>query len=99
MAFGEGVSAWAARQGGYMQTVAEPLRIGNPIGYFHIDIAEVRTEEGTLHLYVGIARALKFALAQLHDKVDRPTAAVFLENARRGRAERSSHHPDQGEPN
>ena len=24
-----------------------------PIGYFHIDIAEVRTEEGKLHLYVG----------------------------------------------
>jgi hypothetical protein len=27
-----------------------------PIGYFHIDIAEVRTAEGKLHLYVGIDR-------------------------------------------
>lgn len=27
------------------------------IGYFHIDIAEVRTAEGKLHLYVGIDRA------------------------------------------
>src|SRR5262245_18557964 len=25
-----------------------------PIGYFHIDIAEVRTEEGKLHLFVAI---------------------------------------------
>jgi hypothetical protein len=27
-----------------------------PIGYFHIDIAEVRAAEGKLHLYVGIDR-------------------------------------------
>src|SRR5665213_2728560 len=27
-----------------------------PIGYFHIDIAEVRTAEGKLYLYVGIDR-------------------------------------------
>jgi hypothetical protein len=25
-----------------------------PIGYFHIDIAEVRTEEGKLYLFVAI---------------------------------------------
>jgi len=50
-----------------------------PIGYFHIDIAEVRTEEGKLHLYVGIDRTSKFAFVQLHDKADRPTAASFLE--------------------
>ena len=28
-----------------------------PIGYFHIDIAEVRTEEGKLYLFVAIGRA------------------------------------------
>jgi IS30 family transposase len=50
-----------------------------PIGYFHIDIAEVRTEEGKLHLYVGIDRTSKFAFAQLHEKADRPTAVAFLE--------------------
>src|SRR5215475_6268413 len=33
-----------------------------PIGYFHIDIAEVRTEEGKLHLFVAIDRTSKFAL-------------------------------------
>ena len=52
---------------------------GYPIGYFHIDIAEVRTEEGKLHLYVGIDRTSKFAFVQLHDKADRPTAVAFLE--------------------
>lgn len=36
-----------------------------PIGYFHIDIAEVRTAEGKLHLYVGIDRTSKFAFVQL----------------------------------
>ncbi len=50
-----------------------------PIGYFHIDITEVRTEEGKLHLYVGVDRTSKFAFAQLHDKADRPTAVAFLE--------------------
>ena len=32
-----------------------------PIGYFHIDIAEVRTAEGKLYLYVAIDRTSKFA--------------------------------------
>ena len=32
-----------------------------PIGYFHIDIAEVRTGEGKLHLFVAIDRTSKFA--------------------------------------
>ena len=27
-----------------------------PIGFFHIDIAEVRTEQGKLHLFVAIDR-------------------------------------------
>ncbi len=37
-----------------------------PLGYFHIDIAEVRTEQGKLHLFVAIDRTSKFAFAQLH---------------------------------
>ena len=32
-----------------------------PIGYFHIDIAEVRTEIGRLYLFVAIDRTSKFA--------------------------------------
>src|SRR6202795_4093121 len=50
-----------------------------PIGYFHIDIAEVRTEEGKLYLFVAIDRTSKFAFAELHEKADRPTAARFLQ--------------------
>jgi transposase InsO family protein len=50
-----------------------------PIGYFHIDIAEVRTEEGKLYLFVAIDRTSKFAFVELHEKADRPTAVHFLE--------------------
>ena len=32
-----------------------------PVGFFHIDIAEVQTAEGKLYLYVGIDRTTKFA--------------------------------------
>lgn len=33
-----------------------------PIGFFHIDIAEVHTAEGKLYLFVAIERISKFAL-------------------------------------
>jgi transposase InsO family protein len=49
-----------------------------PIGFFHIDIAEVRTEEGKLHLFVAIDRTAKFAFAELHAKATRRVAADFL---------------------
>src|SRR5277367_3891668 len=50
-----------------------------PIGFFHIDIAEVRTEEGKLYLFAAIDRTSKFAFLELHEKADRPTAVRFLE--------------------
>ena len=49
-----------------------------PIGYFHIDIAEVQTAEGKLHLFVAIDRTSKFAFAQLVEKANRVTASAFL---------------------
>jgi hypothetical protein len=49
-----------------------------PIGYFHIDIAEVRTEQGKLHLFVAIDRTSKFAFAQLHERATTRVAADFL---------------------
>ena len=49
-----------------------------PIGYLHIDIAEVHTEEGRLHLFVAIDRTSKFAFAQLHGRATRRIAADFL---------------------
>src|SRR3984885_5027862 len=50
-----------------------------PIGFFHIDIAEVQTAEGKLYLFVAIDRTSKFAFVRLHVQADRPTAAAFLE--------------------
>ncbi len=49
-----------------------------PIGYFHIDIAEVHTEEGRLYLFVAIDRTSKFAFAELHAKATRRVAGDFL---------------------
>jgi len=48
------------------------------IGYFHIDIAEVRTEQGRLYLFVAIDRTSKFAFVQLHEKATRRVAGEFL---------------------
>jgi hypothetical protein len=51
-----------------------------PIGYFHIDIAEVHTEEGKLYLFVAIDRTSKFAYAELHTNAMKTVAAQFLRN-------------------
>ena len=49
-----------------------------PIGYVHIDIAEVRTEEGKLYLFVAIDRTSKVCYAELHERAKRATAVAFL---------------------
>src|SRR5215475_9708911 len=49
-----------------------------PIGYFHIDIAEVHTAEGRLYLFVAIDRTSKFAFTELHAKATTRVAADFL---------------------
>jgi hypothetical protein len=49
-----------------------------PIGYFHIDIAELQTAEGKLYLYVAIDRTSKFAFVQLVRKTGRTSASAFL---------------------
>jgi transposase InsO family protein len=49
-----------------------------PIGYFHIDIAEVQTAEGKLYLFVAIDRTSKFAFTQLVTSANRVTASAFL---------------------
>src|SRR4029078_6244332 len=49
-----------------------------PIGFFHIDIAEVQTAEGKLYLFVAIDRTSKFAFVQLVEKANRVTASAFL---------------------
>jgi hypothetical protein len=50
-----------------------------PIGFFHMDIAEVRTGEGKLYLFVAVDRTSKFAVARLYEEATRPTACQFLE--------------------
>jgi transposase InsO family protein len=50
-----------------------------PIGFFHIDIAEVQTAEGKLFLFVAIDRTSKFAFVQLAQSANRVTASAFLE--------------------
>jgi transposase InsO family protein len=49
-----------------------------PLGYFHIDIAEVHTAEGRLYLFVAIDRTSKFAFVELHEKATRRVAGDFL---------------------
>ena len=51
-----------------------------PVGYFHVDIAEVRTEEGKLRLFVAIDRTSKFVYAELHPLAGKMEAAQFLRN-------------------
>jgi len=48
------------------------------IGFFHIDIAEVRTEPGKLHLFVAIDSTSNFAPAQLHERASTRIAADVL---------------------
>ncbi len=50
-----------------------------PIGFFHIDLAEVRTAEGKLYLFVAIDRTSKFAVVELVEKAEMQAAAAFLE--------------------
>jgi len=49
-----------------------------PICYFHIDLAEVRTPEGKLYLYVAIDRTSKFIFVKDVDRANTMTAAAFL---------------------
>lgn len=49
-----------------------------PIGYLHIDFAELRTEEGKLYLFVAVDRTSKVTLAELHPSATRAVAADFL---------------------
>ena len=51
-----------------------------PVGFFHIDIAEVQTAEGKLYLFVAIDRTSKFAFTRLVEKAGKMAAAQFLRN-------------------
>lgn len=49
-----------------------------PIGFFHIDLAEVRSAEGRLYMFVAIDRTSKFAFVELHREAKQRTAGDFL---------------------
>ncbi len=49
-----------------------------PLGYFHIDIAEVHTPEDRLYLLVAVNRTTKFAFVELHEKATCSIADDFL---------------------
>jgi IS30 family transposase len=49
-----------------------------PIGYFHIDLAEVRTAEGKLNPFVAIDRTSKFAFVRLEKRAGKMEAAQCL---------------------
>ena len=58
-------------------TPAKTTFKADPLGYFHIDIAEVQTAEGKLYLFVGIDRTSKFAYVELHPKAGKVAAAAL----------------------
>ena len=49
-----------------------------PIGYFHLDITEVSTADGKLHLFVAIDRTSKFTVARLFERANTEAAVGFL---------------------
>jgi transposase-like protein len=49
-----------------------------PIGYFHLDFAEVRTAESKLNLFIAIDRTSKFAFVRLEKRAGKMEAAQFL---------------------
>jgi len=60
------------------ETIAKTKFKSYPIGFFHIDLAEVRTAEGRLYMFVAIDRTSKFAFVELHREAKQRTAGDFL---------------------
>ena len=50
-----------------------------PMGFFHIDIAEVRTDEGKLYLFLSIDRTSKFVMAKLTGRATMLEAQALIE--------------------
>ncbi len=49
-----------------------------PIGYFHLDICHVHTDQGKLNLFVAVDRTSKFVFAELRQRAKREDACAFL---------------------
>ncbi len=48
------------------------------IGYFHLDICELRTAEGKAYLFVAVDRTSKLVFARLYRKANKLAAQAFL---------------------
>ncbi|MCK5662776.1 MAG: transposase [Thiotrichaceae bacterium] len=50
------------------------------IGYVHIDITEISTEQGKSYLFVGIDRATKYVYVEVFNRMTQLNSCLFLEN-------------------
>ena len=64
--------------GEYGQSPPKKKFKDSPIGYLHVDFAEVQTKEGRPYLFVAIVRTSKVTFAELHPRAKRVVAAEFL---------------------
>ncbi len=74
-----------------------------PIGYFHIDIAEVQTAEGKLYLFVATDRTSKdrtskFIYVELHQKTGKYRRSFASRLAGRAVLAQSHHHAALQDP-
>ena len=83
-------AAGAERGGSAEEAVQEvPHRV------VHVDIAEVRTEEGKLYLFVAIDRTSKVAYAELHERATQKVAGAFSPSRHRGASVPAAHGADR----
>ena len=50
------------------------------IGYFHVDVCEVRIEQGKAHLFVAVDHTSKFAFARLYRRATTLNSVAFLKS-------------------
>jgi transposase-like protein len=51
-----------------------------PIGFMHVDIAQVHMANGKAYLFVGIDRKTRYVYAELYDEMTTKNTCIFLEN-------------------
>ncbi len=51
-----------------------------PIGFVHVDITEVSTDQGKCYIFVGIDRTTKYVYLEIHERMTTDNAALFLKN-------------------
>ena len=63
------------------ETIREKKKFKDyPIGFIHIDITEIRTDEGKCYLFVAIDRASKYVYTEIYEHQTVEIASVFLKN-------------------